>query len=81
MYHGPKGVASPPEPRSLCPPTRFVGYTGSDSPAALRRLGGLLASLLSDARRLDVPNASHLMHLQNPAAFNVGLLEFLEKAS
>lgn len=52
--------------------------TGSDSPAALRRLAGLLASLLPDARRLDVPAASHLMHLQNPAAFNAGLEEFLK---
>jgi pimeloyl-ACP methyl ester carboxylesterase len=52
--------------------------TGSESPAALRRLAGLLASLLPNARRLDVRAATHLMHLQNSAAFNAGLLEFLD---
>jgi len=65
--------------RSVRCPTLVV--TGSDSPVALRRLAALLASLLPHARRLDVPGASHLMHLQNAAAFNAGLLEFLESAS
>ena len=65
--------------RSVRRPALVV--TGSGSPAALRRLAGLLASLLPNARRLDVPGASHLMHLQNAAAFNAGLLEFLESAS
>ncbi|MEX0629143.1 MAG: alpha/beta hydrolase [Chloroflexota bacterium] len=62
--------------RSVRRPALVV--TGSDSPAALRRLAGLLASLLPNARRLDVPAATHLMHLQNSAAFNAGLLEFLD---
>jgi pimeloyl-ACP methyl ester carboxylesterase len=65
--------------RSVRSPTLVV--TGSDSPAALRRLAALLASLLPNARRLDVPGASHLMHLQNAAAFNARLQGFLESAS
>lgn len=65
--------------RSVGRPALVV--TGSDSPAALRRLAGLLASLLPNARRLDVPAATHLMHLQNPVAFNGGLVEFLGNVS
>jgi len=65
--------------RSVRSPTLVV--TGSDSPAALRRLATLLASLLPNVRRLDVPGASHLMHLQNATAFNAGLLGFLQSAS
>lgn len=65
---------------------RFIRHpvlvvTGSGAPAALRRLAGLLASLLPNARRLDVPAATHVMHLQNPAAFNAGLIRFLESES
>jgi pimeloyl-ACP methyl ester carboxylesterase len=65
--------------RSVRRPALVV--TGSDSPVALRRLAALLASQLPNVRRLDVPGASHLMHLQNAAAFNAGLSEFLGSAS
>ncbi len=51
--------------------------TGAQSPVFLRRLAGLLAALLPDSRRLDIPSASHVMHLENPAALNAGLLRFL----
>jgi pimeloyl-ACP methyl ester carboxylesterase len=40
-------------------------------------LSALLASLLPNAQRLDVPGASHAMHLQNPDVLNTGLIGFL----
>ncbi len=61
--------------RSVTAPALVV--TGSGSPIFLRRLAGLLASLLPGSQRLEVPAASHMMHLQNPAALNAGLLRFL----
>ena len=30
-----------------------------------------------NSRRLDIPSASHVMHVENPAALNAGLLRFL----
>ena len=51
--------------------------TGAQSPVFLRRLAGLLAALLPNSRRLDIPSASHVMHVENPAALNAGLLRFL----
>ena len=51
--------------------------TGAQSPVFLRRLAGLLAALLPNSRRLDIPSASHAMHIQNPAAVNAGVLRFL----
>ena len=51
--------------------------TGANSPPFLRRLGALLGSLLPNSQSLEVPSASHIMHFENPAAFNAGLLRFL----
>jgi len=51
--------------------------TGAQSPVFLRRLAGLLAALLPNSRQLDIPSASHVMHVENPAALNAGLLRFL----
>lgn len=51
--------------------------TGEESPVFLRRLAGRLASLLPHSSRLEVPNASHAMHFQNPDFLNAGLLRFL----
>lgn len=63
------------EIRSVTAPALIV--TGANSPALFRRLADLVASLLPNSRRLDIPSASHAMHLQNPAAVNTGLLRFL----
>lgn len=76
LVDGGFGSISESQIRSIGCPALVV--TGSDSPAALRRLADHLASLLPNARHLDVPTASHLMHLQNSAVFNAGLLEFLQ---
>jgi pimeloyl-ACP methyl ester carboxylesterase len=51
--------------------------TGANSPAVLRRFNALLASLLPNNRALTVPDASHVMHLQNPTAVNNALSSFL----
>jgi pimeloyl-ACP methyl ester carboxylesterase len=57
--------------------TPALVVTGANSPPMFRRLAGLLASLLPNSRRLEVSQASHAMHFQNPAEVNEGLLRFL----
>ena len=42
-----------------------------------RRLAELLAALLPNSRTLEVPAASHAMHVENPTAVNDPLLRFL----
>ena len=59
---------------------RSLIVTGADSPVFLRRMGALLASLLAKSSRFEVPSASHVMHLENPTAFNPVLLRFLADA-
>jgi pimeloyl-ACP methyl ester carboxylesterase len=56
---------------------RALIVTGTNSPPMFRHLAALLTSLLPNARSLDVPAASHVMHLENPDALNAGLLQFL----
>jgi pimeloyl-ACP methyl ester carboxylesterase len=51
--------------------------TGAQSPVFLRRLAGLLAAILPNSRRLDIPSAGHAMHVENPDAVNAGVLRFL----
>src|SRR5262249_4345098 len=63
------------EIRSIQAPALVV--TGAQSPLFHRRLAGLLGALLPDSRLLEVPSATHFMHLQNPAALNACLLRFL----
>ena len=63
------------EIRSIKAPALVV--SGAQSPLFNRRLAGLLGTLLPNSRSLEVPSATHFMHLQNPAALNAGLLRFL----
>ena len=65
--------------RSIRVPALVV--TGAQSPPWLRRLARLLDTLLPDSRCLEVPSATHFMHLQNPAGLNAGLLHFLADVS
>ena len=59
-------------------PTLLV--TGERSPAILRRtLTDKLESLLQDVERVEIPLASHLMHEENPEAFNRAVLDFLRR--
>lgn len=59
--------------------TPALVITGHDSPAVLRDLAALLTKLLPNSRSIDIPNASHVMHLQNPSAVNRELLKFLSE--
>ncbi|MBO0883779.1 MAG: alpha/beta hydrolase [Mycobacterium sp.] len=60
---------------AVATPTLVV--VGQNSPVVLRELAALLTELLPDSRRVDIPDASHVMHLQNPSAVNHQLLTFL----
>lgn len=51
---------------------------GDDSPAIFHRLADKLAELLPRARRVGIPAASHIMHEDNPAAYNAAVASFLD---
>jgi pimeloyl-ACP methyl ester carboxylesterase len=57
--------------------TPALVIAGANSPIMFRRLAGLLASLLPNSRTLNVPAASHAMHVENPTAVNDAVLRFL----
>lgn len=63
------------EIRSVTTPALLV--RGARSPGNFRRLAHLTASLLPDAREVDIPDASHGMHFENPSAVNTAILSFL----
>lgn len=64
---------------SVRTPTLVV--TGADSPALFHELATLLTSFLTDSRSLDVPAASHAMHVANPTVVNTAILEFVEQVA
>lgn len=51
--------------------------TGEHSPALFCRLTDRLEELLPDARRVEIAAAAHLLHEQNPFAYNAAVLDFL----
>jgi pimeloyl-ACP methyl ester carboxylesterase len=53
--------------------------TGEQSSAGIHLLMDLLEELLPNVDGLEIPNASHDMHLDNPTALNNAILEFLER--
>lgn len=53
--------------------------TGDRSPAVLLRLTDRLEELLPNVDRVEIPNASHIMHEENPAAVNDAILDFLAR--
>jgi len=61
--------------RSIRTPTLLV--TGKKSPAMLLRLTDRLQELLPNAQRVDIADASHLMHYEQPEALNAAVLEFI----
>jgi pimeloyl-ACP methyl ester carboxylesterase len=63
--------------RRIHVPTLLV--TGEDSPAFLKRLADRLAELLPNLERVEIPDASHVMHAQNAVALNRALRAFLAK--
>jgi len=50
--------------------------TGSNSPAVFHRVIDRLEELLPRAERVEIPDASHIMHEDNPAASNAALRSF-----
>lgn len=64
--------------RSITTPTLLV--TGERSPALLRRtLTRKLESLLPNVERVEIPDASHLIHEQNSNGFNQEVVAFLRR--
>jgi non-heme chloroperoxidase len=56
-------------------PTLLVN--GERSPRLFHRLLDRLQALLPDGRRTTIPGASHIMHEDNPAAYNAAVASFL----
>jgi pimeloyl-ACP methyl ester carboxylesterase len=63
------------EIRSIQTPTLIL--RGEHSPAIFRQICGVLSRLLPNNELREVPNASHLMHLDNAEAVNAEILRFL----
>jgi pimeloyl-ACP methyl ester carboxylesterase len=47
----------------------------------LFRVADLLVSRIPGAKRIDVPGAGHVVHVERPAEFNRVLLGFLDEVS
>jgi pimeloyl-ACP methyl ester carboxylesterase len=65
----------PGEMRRIEDPTLLV--TGARSPALFHRLTDRLEELLRRVQRVEIPQASHVMHEDNAPAFNAAVLSFL----
>jgi pimeloyl-ACP methyl ester carboxylesterase len=61
--------------------TPVLLLNAQDSPPFFHRLADRLEILLPDVRRTTVFGASHIMHEDNPAAFNSTVVSFLQKHS
>lgn len=61
--------------RSIRVPTLVM--TGEHSPAGLKVLAKALAGLLPRAHEVDIPKASHVMHVANPEAAVNAIIRFL----
>jgi pimeloyl-ACP methyl ester carboxylesterase len=65
------------EVRGVCAPTLLVG--GARSPALFRRLLDRLEELLPRCERVEIAGASHIVHEDDPAAFDAAVLAFLAR--
>lgn len=68
---------TPADARSIRIPTLVM--TGQHSPAALRVLAAELARQLPNSSTVEIPNASHAMHLANPDATVEAIDGFLRR--
>lgn len=73
------GAGFPPvseeQVRKITIPTLLVG--SEHGPAAFQKILDRLEELMPNAHRVTIPNASHIMHEDNPPEFNENVLEFL----
>lgn len=58
---------------------RTLLVTGEKSPTFLHRLIDRLEELMPNTDRIDIPDASHIMHEDNPDAYNRAVLSFLQQ--
>ncbi len=58
-------------------PMPVLLVTGERSPAFLLRITDRLEELLPIVERVEIPEASHLMQVENAAAFNEAIIGFL----
>jgi pimeloyl-ACP methyl ester carboxylesterase len=65
--------------RNVNVPTLLLA--GEHSPALFPRLLDRLEELLPRTERAVIPKASHILHEDNPAAYNAAVLSFLSKAA
>jgi len=56
---------------------RTLLVTGARSPAFFHRLTDRLEELMPNTERVEIPNASHIMHEDNADAYNQAVLSFL----
>ena len=63
--------------RTLRTPTRLT--MGQSSPRVFHRLADRLEELLPETERTQIPDASHIMHEDNAAAYNAVVLAFTAK--
>jgi pimeloyl-ACP methyl ester carboxylesterase len=77
------GAGFPPlsehDVRSVAAPTLLIA--GARSPAYPLRLIDRLQQLLPNAERVDIADASHLMHEENAPAVNRAILDFLSRTA
>jgi pimeloyl-ACP methyl ester carboxylesterase len=75
------GAGFPPlgdeDVRSIRAPTLLV--TGERSPSVLLRLTDRLEELLPIVERIEIPDASHVMHEENASAVNEAIVGFLRQ--
>lgn len=65
------------EIRGLQVPTLLI--TSQCSASLFRRLTDRLEELLPNTERVEIPRASHILHEDNPPAYNAAVLSFLTK--
>lgn len=70
------GSLTEAEVRSISTPTLLV--SGEGSPRHWGLLTDHLCELMPNSQRIVIPNASHMVHEDNPTAFNVQALEFID---
>ncbi|MCA9839556.1 MAG: alpha/beta hydrolase [Trueperaceae bacterium] len=65
--------------RTIKAPTLLL--TGEKSPRVFHHLANCLKDLIPKLERVEIPAASHILHEDNPDAFNSELLRFLKSKS